>query len=82
MNGIVYIYHVQHGILKYVKKKGGLICGVDRTVGLIHGKWVNYFFQDRVSLSNKPWLSWTHSVDQTGLELTEICLPLPLECWD
>jgi hypothetical protein len=24
----------------------------------------------------------THSVDQAGLELTEICLPLPPECWD
>jgi hypothetical protein len=22
------------------------------------------------------------SVDQAGLELTEICLPLPPECWD
>ena len=21
-------------------------------------------------------------VDQSGLELTEICLPLPPECWD
>ena len=21
-------------------------------------------------------------VDQAGLKLTEICLPLPLECWD
>jgi hypothetical protein len=27
-------------------------------------------------------LSRTHSVDQTGLKLTEICLPLSLECWD
>ena len=24
----------------------------------------------------------THSVDQAGLELTKIRLPLPLECWD
>jgi hypothetical protein len=24
----------------------------------------------------------THSVDQPGLELTEIHLPLPPECWD
>ena len=24
----------------------------------------------------------THSVDQVGLKLTEIRLPLPLECWD
>jgi hypothetical protein len=23
-----------------------------------------------------------NSVDQAGLELTEICLPLPPECWD
>ena len=26
--------------------------------------------------------SGTCSVDQAGLELTEICLPLPPECWD
>jgi hypothetical protein len=24
----------------------------------------------------------THSVDQAGLELTEICLSLAPECWD
>uniref|UniRef100_A0A8C8UP70 Uncharacterized protein n=1 Tax=Peromyscus maniculatus bairdii TaxID=230844 RepID=A0A8C8UP70_PERMB len=24
----------------------------------------------------------THFVDQAGLELTEICLPLPHKCWD
>ena len=24
----------------------------------------------------------THSVDQAGLKLTEICVPLPTECWD
>ena len=24
----------------------------------------------------------THYVDQTGFELTEILLPLPLKCWD
>ena len=24
----------------------------------------------------------THSVDRAGLELTEIFLPLPPECWD
>ena len=24
----------------------------------------------------------THSIDQVGLKFTEICLPLPPECWD
>jgi hypothetical protein len=24
----------------------------------------------------------THSIDQAGLELTEICLPLPPKYWD
>jgi hypothetical protein len=24
----------------------------------------------------------TSSVDQAGLKLTEICLPLPSKCWD
>lgn len=32
------------------------------------------------SLCNKPWLSWTSSVDQAGLTLTGICLPLPPKC--
>jgi hypothetical protein len=34
-----------------------------------------------VSLCN-PGCSGTHSVDQAGLELTEVCLPLLPECWD
>lgn len=28
----------------------------------------------------KPWLVWDSIVDQAGLELTEIHLPLPLKC--
>jgi hypothetical protein len=27
-------------------------------------------------------LSWTHFVDQAGLELREICLSLPPQCWN
>jgi hypothetical protein len=38
-------------------------------------------FQDRISLSS-PGCPGTHSVAQAGLELTEIRLPLPPECWD
>jgi hypothetical protein len=40
-----------------------------------------FFFQERVSLCRVGY-SETYSVDQSGLELTEICLPLPPECWD
>ena len=29
-----------------------------------------------------PGYPGTHSVDQAGLELTDIHLPLPPECWD
>jgi hypothetical protein len=36
------------------------------------------FFRDRVSLCS-PGCPGTHSVDQAGLELKEICLPLPPE---
>ena len=36
---------------------------------------------DRVSLCS-PGCPGTHSVDQAGLELTEICLPPCPECWD
>ena len=39
-------------------------------------------FQDRVSLCNSPGCTGTRSVDQAGLRLTEIHLPLPLRCWD
>ena len=41
-------------------------------------------FQDRVSLSSFGACPRTRSVDQAGLELTEIHLPLPLppKCWD
>jgi hypothetical protein len=35
----------------------------------------------RVSLCS-PGCPGTHSVDQAGLELTEIYLPLPPKCWD
>jgi hypothetical protein len=37
-------------------------------------------FQDRVSLYS-PGCPGTHFVDQSGLN-SEICLPLPPECWD
>jgi hypothetical protein len=38
-------------------------------------------FPDRVSLCS-PDCPETHFVDQADLRLTEICLPLPPECWD
>jgi hypothetical protein len=44
--------------------------------------FVRLFSQDRVSLCNSPGCPGTCYVDQTGLELTEIPLPLPPECWD
>jgi hypothetical protein len=40
-----------------------------------------WFLQDRVSLFGLDWPG-TCFVDQAGLEFTEICLPLPPECWD
>lgn len=30
----------------------------------------------------EPWLSWIRFIDEAGLELTEIHLPLPPKCWD
>ena len=41
-----------------------------------------FVFQDRISQCNQHWVSWTHLIDQAGLELTEIRLSLPPECWD
>ena len=38
-------------------------------------------FKDRVSLCNAG-CSGTHYVEQVDLKLTEIHLPLPLNCWD
>jgi hypothetical protein len=35
----------------------------------------------RPGLALQPWLTW-NSVDQAGLELTEICLLLPPEYWE
>jgi hypothetical protein len=40
-----------------------------------------FVFQDWVSQCS-PGSPGTHSVDQAGLELIEICLPLPPKCWD
>jgi hypothetical protein len=40
-----------------------------------------FVFQDRVSLCI-PGCLGTHYVDQAGLELTEIFLPLPPKCWN
>ena len=42
---------------------------------------LSYVFWNRVSLCS-PSYARTISVDQAGLELTEICLPLPPEGWD
>jgi hypothetical protein len=38
-------------------------------------------FGDRVFL-HSPGCPETHNVVQAGLQLTEICLPLPPQCWD
>lgn len=42
------------------------------------GLWVPGEQQDAQVLRS-PGLSGTHGVDQTSLELTEICMPLPSE---
>jgi hypothetical protein len=39
------------------------------------------FFAYHVSLCSNGWPRF-HCVDLAGLEVTEICLPLPPECWD
>ena len=41
-----------------------------------------FFFLPRCASLCSPGCPGTSSVDQAGLELTEICLPLPSECWD
>lgn len=38
--------------------------------------------RDSVSLCKRPGFPGTCSIDQTGLEFTEIRLPLAAECWD
>jgi hypothetical protein len=51
------------------------------TISLIFfWSFVVVVFQDRVSLFS-PGFSGTCSVDQAGLELTELRLPLPPKCW-
>ena len=45
------------------------------------GWLVGFWFFKTVSLCS-PGCPRTHFVDQAGLELTEILLPLFLECWD
>ena len=39
-------------------------------------------FRSRVSICNSPDCPELALVDQASLELTEIFLPLPPECWD
>ena len=39
-----------------------------------------FLFWDRVNFV--AWIAWNFLVDQAGLKLTEIYLPLPLMCWD
>jgi hypothetical protein len=39
------------------------------------------FFGDRVSLCS-PGCPGTHSAEQAGLELRDLCLILPPECWN
>jgi hypothetical protein len=44
-------------------------------------KGLNFFFQDKVSLCNSPGCPGTDFVDQAGLELGEIHLPLTHRCY-
>ena len=39
-----------------------------------------FWCPDKVSLYNHPAYPGTHFVDQAGLQLTEICLPLSSKC--
>ena len=55
--------------------------GLARAVRVVASFCV-FVFQGRFSLSNSPGCPRTRSVDQAGLEFTEIHLPLPPECWD
>ena len=41
-----------------------------------------FVFRGRVSLCNSSGCPGTHLVDQAGLELTEIHLPLPPRNWE
>ena len=43
--------------------------------------FILYLFRDRLSLCS-PGCPGTCLIDQAGLQLTEIYLPLPPECWD
>ena len=40
------------------------------------------FKTDKVSLWNSPDCPEIHFVNQAGFKLTDICLPLPSECYD
>lgn len=40
-----------------------------------------FCFGDKVSLYIPGYLRTLH-IDQAGLKLTKICLPLPPQCWD
>ena len=42
----------------------------------------NLVFEDGVFLCSSPCCPKTSPLDQGGLELTEIHLSLPPECWD
>ena len=51
---------------------------------MVHGLLPHFFFgfsRQGFSVVLEPVLELT-LVDQAGLELTEIRLPLPLKCWD
>ena len=49
---------------------------------LLHGSLLLSVFKDRDSLCNSSGCPGTHSVDHAGLEVIEILLLLPTECWD
>ena len=51
-------------------------------VGAGNPTQVFLFVWDRVSLCSFGVSPGTYSVGQVGLELTEIRLPLPPQCWD
>jgi hypothetical protein len=44
--------------------------------------FVLFIFETGFLCVAEPWLSWTSFVDKGGLELTELPLPLPPECWN
>ena len=82
---VLHILAIQVFVLKYIENENLTKVKVSLAEVCVLNSFLSFFFSsffETVFLCSFGASPGTHSIDQAGLDLTEICLSLPPVCWD